>query len=226
MGTSFQYGKNLAAEGSVLLLLGLIPYVGWVLGIIGVILFLRGMRELANYFQDSSIYENSLTGVKYYIVALVAAAVAIASIVIGVGTATGFTFKAFTPTIGFGIGLAAFLAGIIVAFVFFILAASNLRRTFDTLAQKSGEHSFSTAATLIWWGSILTILLVGFLIIFISWIFVVIALFSMKPPRQNISVQYLQPPTQPQPTRYCPNCGAPVTLTEPYCPHCGKQLPQ
>ena len=77
MGTSFEYSKTLCGEGSILLILGIVPYVGWVLGIIGVILLLRGLKELANYYQDNEIYQNSLTGVKYYIIALIAVAVAI-----------------------------------------------------------------------------------------------------------------------------------------------------
>ena len=76
MGTNFQYSKTLAMEGSILTILGVVPYVGWVLGIIGIILLLRAMKEFANYYQDNEIYQNSLTGVKYYIVALIALAVA------------------------------------------------------------------------------------------------------------------------------------------------------
>ena len=159
MGTSFEYSKTLCGEGSILILLGFVPYVGWVLGIIGVILLLRGVKELANYYQDNEIYQNSLTGVKYYIIALVAAAVAIGAIAIGVGSATGFKFKSnFTLTVGFGIGLAIFFGALIIAFIFNVLAATHLRQTFNTLAQKSGEHSFSTAGTLLWWGALLTII--------------------------------------------------------------------
>jgi uncharacterized membrane protein len=236
MGTNFEYSKILAGEGSILLILSLVPYVGWILGIIGVILFLKGVKELANYYQDNEIYQNSLTGVKFYIIALIAAAVAIAALLIGIGTATGFKFKftsSFTPTVGFGVGVAAFLIGLIVAFVFFVLAASHLRRTFNTLAQKSGEQSFATAASLLWWGSILTIVLVGLLLIFIAWIFTVISFFSMRSQQPQ---QYApQPPsytapstpfgTQPQQTgRFCSNCGAPVAADAVYCSHCGKQL--
>lgn len=230
MGTSFQYGKTLAGEGSLLLLLGVIPWVGWVLGIIGVILFMRGIRELSNYYQDNQIYEDSLTGVKYYIIALVAAAVAIAAIVIGVGEATHFTFKGFTLTAGFGIGLAAFIAGLVVAFIFFVLASIHLRKTFDTLAQKSGEHSFSTASSLLFWGSILTIVLVGFVVIFVAWIFTVVAFFSMKAPQQQpytytpSSTAPSTPPSGALTQRFCSYCGAPVKPDAVYCPNCGKQL--
>ena len=146
MGTSFQYGKTLAGEGSILLILSVVPYVGWVLGIIGVILLMRGVRELSNYYQDNEIYENALTGVKYYIVAIVAIAVATAVMVAGFST-FGFDFTNFPGFIaaGFAVGIAAFIAGLIVAFIFYILAALHLRRTLNILADKTGEHSFATA---------------------------------------------------------------------------------
>ncbi len=233
MGTSFEYSKTLCGEGSILLLLGLVPYVGWVLGIIGVILLLRGVKELANYYQDNEIYQNSLTGVKYYIIALIAAAVAITAILIGVGSATGFKFTSnFTLTVGFGVGLAAFFGALIIAFIFNVLAATHLRQTFNTLERKSGEHSFGTAGALLWWGALLTIIGVGFILIFIAWIFAVIGFFTMKSPQhqQNASqpYSYTPPPAQSvtpqQATRYCPNCGAQVALDATYCSHCGKQL--
>ena len=192
MNVNFEYSKTLAGEGAVMLLLSLVPYVGWVLGIVGVVLLLKGMKELSLYYQDEKIYQNSWKGVKYYIVALVAAAVAIVAMVIGVASATGFTFaENFVFTAGFGAGLAAFLAGIVVAFVFYVLAATHLRRTFNTLAEKSGEKAFSTAGDLLWYGSIFTILLVGFIMIFIAWIYTTIGFFSMK------SRQYQQYPQQP-----------------------------
>jgi uncharacterized membrane protein len=228
MATSFQYSKTLAMEGSILLTLGPVPYVGWVLGIIGIILLMRGIKEFANYYQDNKIYQNALTGVKYYIIALIAAAVAIASIIIGSASATGFTFKEpFVFTAGFATGLIAFLAGLIIAFVFFVLASTHLRKTFDTLAQKSGEHSFATAASLLWWGSILTIIGVGFILIFVAWIFAVIGFFTMRAPQQQPN-GYIPPQTQSmtqQPAgRFCPNCGTQVAPDATYCSHCGKQL--
>jgi uncharacterized membrane protein len=181
MNVNFEYSKTLAGEGSILLLLSFVPYAGWLLGIIGVVLLLRGMKELSNCYQDETIYQNSLTGVKFYIIALIAAGVAIAAIVIGIGSATGFKFTAgFAPTVGFGAGLLAFFAGLVVAFVFYVLATSHLRRAFNTLAQKSGEASFTTAGDLLWWGAILTIVLVGLILIFVAWIFATIGFFTMK----------------------------------------------
>jgi len=203
MNVSLEYSKTLAGEGAILLLLSMVPYAGWILGIIGVILLLRGMKELSNYYQDEEIYKNALTGVKYYIVALLAAAVAITALVIGIWTATGFTFTSgFIPTAGFGVGIISFLGGIVIAFVFYIVATSHLRRTFNTLAQKSGEASFTTAGNLLFWGAILTIVLVGLLLILIGWIFATIGFFTMKSqqhqqynPQQNT---YNPPSSQPE----------------------------
>ncbi len=204
MNVNFEYAKTLCGEGSVLLLLSLVPYVGWVLGIVGVVLLLRGMRELSSYYQDDRLYRDTWTGVKYLIIAIVAAAVATAAALIGFYSATGFVAGQFTPTVTFGFGLAIFLAGLIAAFVFYIFAASHLRRTFNSLAQKTGEPSFATAGTLLWVGALLTIIVVGLLLIFVAWIFTTIGFFTMKSREyqqyQNggapVSQSYTQPTTQ------------------------------
>jgi uncharacterized membrane protein len=200
MNVNFEYSKTLAIEGSILLLLSLIPYVGWVLGIVGVVLLLRSMKEFSNYYQDEKIYRDAFTGVKYYIVAIVAAAVSIAAIALGVWSATGFNAD-FVFTASFGVGLVTFLAGLVVAFVFYVLAASHLKNTFNTLAQKSGEGSLATAGTLLWIGSILTIIGVGLILIFISWIFATIGFSAMKSRQyQQYTPQngYATQPTQPE----------------------------
>ncbi len=201
MNVSFEYSKRLAGEGAILLLLGLIPYVGWVLGIVGIVLLLRAMKEFSGYYQDEDIYKNALTGLKYYIVALIAAAVAITLMLISFVSAGLFSGAPIEFTAGFGVGLIALFAGLVVAFVFYVLAASHLRKTFDILAKKSNEASFTTAGTLLWWGSVLTIIAVGLLLILVAWIFATIGFFAMKSPQlQQYNPQangYSPPPTQP-----------------------------
>ena len=172
---------------------------------------------------------------QYYIIALIAATVAVTGIVIGVGSATGFTFKSnFVFTAGFAVGLIAFFVGLIIAFVFFVLASTHLRKTFNTLAEKSGEHSFATAGSLLWWGSILTIIIgFGFILIFIAWIFAVIGFFTIRAPQQQPyapqSYGNSSPATQPsagtaQAPKYCSNYSAPIPPDGTYCSHCGKQV--
>ncbi len=201
MNVNFQYSKTLAGEGAILLLLGPVPTVGWVLGIIGIVLLLKAAKELSYYYQDDSIYRNSWTGLKYYIVALIAIAVAGGVAVVSFATAGLFSGAPFTLAAGVVVGIVAIIVGLIIAFVFYVLAASYLKRTFETLAVKTGETSFSTAATLLYVGALLTIIGVGILLILVAWIFATIGFFSMKP--KDYQPYYPQngytapPPAQP-----------------------------
>jgi uncharacterized membrane protein len=198
MNVNFQYSKNLAIEGSILLLLGLVPTVGWVLGIVGIVLLLKATKELSYYYQDESIHKNAWTGLKYYLVALIAIAVAIGVAVASFATAgllSGAPFTLVAGTIG---GIIAILAGLAIAFVFYLLAAIHLKKAYETLAQKTGETSFNTASTLLLIGAILTLAGIGLILILVSWIFVIVGFSSMKPreyqPYTNGNGYQAQPP--------------------------------
>ena len=206
--------KNLAGIGSLLLMFP-------VLSIVGIILLYVGIKGLSEYYKDESIIRDAVRGFIFLIIAAVAIAVALPLIII-----SGM-FSAFTlGPLGVGFGLLAFILAIVLVFIFYVLAAMSLRKSFNSLAQKSGEHMFETAGTLLFIGAILTIVLVGFLLIFIAWIMATIAFFSIKVPQQSYG--YTPPQTASptmQATRFCPNCGAPVDQNATFCPHCGKQLP-
>ena len=204
MNVNFEYSKTLAGEGAVLLLLSLVPTIGWILGIVGVVLLAKAMKEFSYYYQDESIYQNAWTGIKYYIVAIIASAIAIGVGLVSFATAGIFSGAPVGFTLGLVGGIVAILAGLVVAFVFYVLAATHLKKMFSTLAQKSGEQSLETAGTLLWIGSILTIIGIGLILIFISWIFATIGFFSMKSKQyQQYTPQpngygYAPPPTQPE----------------------------
>ena len=220
--SSLESSKTLALVGSILLILNFIPYGGAALGIIGIILLLVAIKGFADYYKDNDIYQNAFTGVIYYIIAAIAGAVALGSLAFGFAT----IFLALA-------GIAIFIVALIIAFIFYLLAAMRLRQTFFSLEQKTGEHNFGTAGRLLWIGAILTILVVGLVIIFVAWIFAALGFFNMKVPAQQYSQQPSgyspsPPPTATQPTqatRYCPNCGSPVAQDATFCPNCGKPLP-
>ncbi len=218
--SSLESSKNLAGIGSILLIF---PFAS----IIGIILVFVGMKGMSDYYKEPEIYHNALWGLIFGIIGGAAfAAGLVLSFAVGI-----FTF-------GFG-SLVTIFGALVVVFVFYILMAMHFRRAFSLLAQKTGEHSFETAGTLLWWGAILTIVFVGLFLIFIAWIFATIAFFSVKTSSQAPPQPYgyapppapptTQPPpyqaqTQPQATMYCPNCGAPVAANATFCPNCGKPL--
>lgn len=221
MSSNPESSKMLAAIGALLLFLSFVP----VIGIIGIILLLIGMKGLSEYYRDEGIYRYALRGVIFGIIGIIA---------VSAFSLLGFFGGLFsTPFLGplaiIG-GIITFIVILLIAFVFYLLMAMNFRRAFDEIAARSGEHMFRTAGTLLFWGAVLTIIFVGLIIVWIAWLILAIAFFSMRlTPAQPYGQQpYPPPPTAPptaQATRYCPNCGAPVDAAATFCPHCGKQLP-
>jgi len=211
--SSLESNKNLAGIGSILLMF---PFVS----IVGIILVFIGMKGLAEYYKDDRIYHDALRGLIFLIIAAIAIAVMFPLFIIG----GSFGIFALGP-LGVGFGLISFFLVIAVVFVFYLLAAMNLRKAFNALAQKSGEHMFETAGMLLFFGAIFTIILVGFVMIFLAWIIATIAFFSIKVPPQQYTYAPPQVAQPMQASGFCSNCGAPQDANSTFCSHCGKQLP-
>ena len=81
--SSFESSKNLASIGSILLFLSFIPFVG----IIGIILVYLGMKGFSDYYKEPSIYQDTLKGLIWGIIALVVTAVGVIfAFIIGIST--------------------------------------------------------------------------------------------------------------------------------------------
>jgi uncharacterized membrane protein len=222
LSTNVDSSKTLAAVGALLLFLSFVP----VIGIVGIILLYIGLKGLSDYYKDPTIVGHAVKGLIFGIIGIIA--------VSAFSLAFSLSMFSIAPTAG-GIltaigALALLIVMIVIAFIFYLLMAMNLRKAFNTLAERSGENMFRTAGTLLWVGAILTIIIVGLVLVWIAWLILAIAFFSMKlAPTQPYSQPYQAPP--PQATapaaagRYCPNCGAPVDANATFCPSCGKQLP-
>ena len=224
MSSNVESSKTLAAIGALLLFLSFIP----IIGIIGIILLLIGMKGLSEYYKDESIYQHALKGLIFGIIGIIAV-----SVISILGFLGGALFGVFTLGVSRSHWRNSVLVlALVIAFVFYLLMAMNFRRAFDILAERSGEHLFRTAGTLLFWGAILTIVFVGLILVWIAWIILAIAFFSMKvTPAQPYSQQpygYTPPPPPTaqsvQATKFCPNCGAPVQIGATFCPNCGKPL--
>jgi len=176
---SLESNKTLGGVGAIL---AAIPGVS----IIGIILILIALKGLSENYNQQDIFKNALYGVIFCIIAGVAAVVVMSgSFLLG-----GITAPAFGP------GSALFFAGgiiigVVVLFIFYLLGTIFFKKSFDILSVKSGEKMFSTAGLLLLVGAILTIILVGFAVMFVAWILAAVAFFSIKTPAQPPS----QPPT-------------------------------
>jgi uncharacterized membrane protein len=164
---NLESSKSLSGVGAILVAIGsFVP----VLAIVGIVLVLIGLKGLAEVYGEKAIFQNALYGLIFEVVAAAAFCFVLVGALLG-GLAT--------------LSLIAFLAGfglaLIVAFVFSILAAYFYKKSFDLLSSKSGERLFGTAGLLMLIGAVLTIILVGALITLVAWILAAVAFFSLKP---------------------------------------------
>ncbi len=132
------------------------------------------------------------------------------------------TNLAFSDIIPF---LTAALAVFIILFVTTIVVAWFYRRSLSSLRDKSGMGLFGTAGTVLLLGAVLTIIIIGYFIIWIDLLLLAIAFFQLRPP-------IVEPVTTTQNTvlpatistegkKYCKYCRAELSPDASFCPRCG-----
>jgi uncharacterized membrane protein len=186
--------KTFGGIGSLLGLLAIVPQVGFVLGIVGFVLVLVAIKYASEILGDPKIFSNMLYAVIVGIIGLVVGAVAVVAFVfraIGLGYLSS-SFAQTPPSnlvAGDIIGLlGAIVVGLVAVWVCFLVSSIFLRRSYTTLGKRLNVGLFSTAALLYLIGAALTIILVGFILIFVAEILLMVAFFSintqMPPPTQ------------------------------------------
>ena len=191
--------KMLGGIGSILTLLLFVPdYVGSVLVIVGWILILIAVKDISEAVQDRSIYRNALISAIMAIIGAVTFAVVVAAAVLallGLGTLPT-TAGSMVPTGFFGI-LAAALLGLAVVWIIGIVGSYFLWKSFKGISAKLPVGLFGTGALLYFIGSILTIILIGFILIFIAQILFVVAFFSIpdRPSQPAMMQPGMAPPS-------------------------------
>ena len=117
--------------------------------------------------------------------------------------------------------------------MFLIVSAVFLRRAYDSMSKELGVGMFSTAATLYLVGAALTIVLVGFILLFIAEILQA-SLTSRYPtsPRRRAAGASAGPTAAPSasmppppggPTKFCTNCGTKISPSATFCYSCGAK---
>jgi uncharacterized membrane protein len=200
--------KMLGGIGSIL---QIIPFVS----IVGYILTLIAVKYVSDEVNDSSIFTDMLYAVITGIVGfLVGASVLF----------FGALSSLFTSGVGAITGGLTFLA---IVWIVLIVSAVFVRRAFDKMATKLNVGTFRTAGMLYFIGALLTIILVGFLILFIAFILQVVAFFSIpdNQPAAQAQMPAMGAPAAPAGFKYCPSCGTQMPLAAGFCPKCGAKQP-
>ena len=201
---SLSQAKTLGGVGAILLLLGAVPSVGPLLSIAGFILVLVAVKYVADAVQNRAIFNNMIISVITGIIGLVVFFVLVLSAFaafIGLPPPPGF-FQLFEPGLeGIGADVLAFLAviiiGLVIMWIFFIISAVFLRKSFNTIASTLNVRMFGTAALVNLIGAVLLVILVGFALIIVAEILMVVAFFSI--PEQVPQPAQMAPPSTETP---------------------------
>ncbi|HIQ29158.1 MAG TPA: DUF996 domain-containing protein [Candidatus Caldiarchaeum subterraneum] len=176
--------KLLGGIGSILIILSLIPYAGVVIGIVGLVLVLIAVKYISDYLKDRSIFNNMLISV---ILSIVGTAVISYLLLLWfiMGSLLGFgsVIQGAAASDFFTSTLIAILLGIVVIWIFLLVSALFIRRSYGAIANKLGISLFNTVSLLYIIGAALTIVLIGFIIVFVAVILQAVAFFSIEEPR-------------------------------------------
>jgi len=205
---TLELSKNLSGIGALLIAIGSLGAFGTafagVLGLVGLVLLLIGLKGVADHYNEAGIFNNALYGVIFTIVGIVAFIGAmVASILMAIagltdlevgdlsnlGTILQDRFADMNTLWSF---LAAVIVALVVLFVFVVIAVLFFRKSMNLLASKTGVTLFGTAGLLMLIGAVLTIVAVGLILIWVAWILVTVAFFSIR-------AQAHSPPPPPPP---------------------------
>lgn len=194
---SLSQAKTLGGIGSILALLsGLLfwaPYSSGIgLLIVGLVLMLIAVKNIADTTGDQSMFNNMLYSV---ILAIIGPVIAAVVVFIAAASFLG-TFRSFTPgTTSLPSGFLAVLGIIILAgvllWVCILISTVFLKKSYDAIATRLRVDMFRTTGLLFLIGAATLIVLVGVLILFIAAILQIVAFFSIP---EQVSPQ--MPPQQ------------------------------
>ncbi|MDR1993838.1 MAG: DUF996 domain-containing protein [Nitrososphaerota archaeon] len=187
------------------------------LSMIGYVLFMVAMYLLAQHYNTPKIFRNLLNVLLIQITAGVATiAVAIICLLATLGS---FTSAGSTGVPSFVMSfLFIILAVVVVWYALSIYCGLLYKRSFDSLAEKTGVDRFKTAGLIYLVGIILPLPFV----IWIAWVFAAIGYHDISTDQPSDAVY--QSPQDTKTTKRCSHCDAENLLDSSYCCVCGRQI--
>lgn len=171
--------KIFGGLGSAFIILSFLPYIGWILGIAGIVLLFIAFHKFSEIFRDKNIFNKFLTGflvsiagiIVFLIFGLFSFIPAMMSAKHGAGEHMGFDFGML------GIGI---IFAMIIFYIINIFAANYYRQCFNLMAEYTNINLFRLAGTFVFWGAVGLIAFgLGAIAIIVGWILLTIAFFSL-----------------------------------------------
>jgi uncharacterized membrane protein len=190
--------KMLGGIGALLTLLVFIPSVGFLVGLVGLILVFIAVKYIADETKDSKIFQDYLMN---FIFTIVAFGAVIAIMIMAFGVAGGMSWvqslqqqditdpSAFWNSFGTLIG--GCILALLVAWVLIIIGSLYLRKSFNSIAAHTKVDLFKTTGLVYFIGALTLIVIIGFFIIFIAQILQIVSFFTLP---ENL-------PSTPEPSK-------------------------
>ncbi len=184
---SLQQAKTLGGVGAILGILSVVPFAGPVLAIVGFILVLIAVKYISTVVGNKSIFNNMMISI---ILAIIGVIVGFATVVAAIASFVGMGFigggfsgsfnPSTIPTGDFFTLGATIVVGLVVVWIFFLISAIFIRRSYNAIAERLGVGMFHTAALLYLIGAALIIALgLGFIVLFVAEILTIVAFLSI-----------------------------------------------
>ena len=201
---TLESSKTLGGIGAILMVIGPLAggYTG-IIGLVGLILVLVAFNGLADYYKERRMFNNAIFGVLATIIGVVIAVAVIVTAAFGILSVLGihmsnwtdwtalqnFNWQNFTNWSALAPYIAAIVAAWVVLVLFLVVAAIFLRRSLNTLSEKSDTHMFATTGLLLLIGAALTLIGIGLVLLWVALILLAVSFFQIR-----------TEPTQPQTT--------------------------
>ena len=188
-----QTSRLLGIIGALLMVLTIIPSVGGLFMIVGIILVLVALKGYADAYKDGSIFQHAL----YTIILEIIGGVVFLGVVfygamdflssLGINSFTDLQSlqsidwqSMITPSniLPF-VGIIAL--GLVILFIFTVIASLYFKKAMNVLSTKTNVKLFHTTGTVFFIGALLTIVFIGIILIWVSFILLLIAFYESKP---------------------------------------------
>jgi len=162
--------KLLGGFGALLIVLSVVPLVGGLFALVGLILLTLAVKRLSEREGRRELFLTFVRGIAIYFL----------------GSLVGFLIGSVTYNLSEGGKEFSLLTYFLASLSFVIVYSSTvigtylLKEVFSEIAFITGNGLFDWAGKFLFWGALLTVIVVGILITWVGWILLAVAFFTTE----------------------------------------------